>query len=81
MQLTEGRLADTITRHIRRIKHLQIAGVPGRNEPNRGEINYSYLFDLIDRLEFKGWVGCEYRPFGETLAGLGWATAYGIGSH
>jgi hydroxypyruvate isomerase len=80
MQLTEGRLADTITRHIRRIKHLQIAGVPGRNEPSRGEINYSYLFDLIDRLEFKGWVGCEYRPFGETVAGLGWATAYGIGS-
>jgi hydroxypyruvate isomerase len=80
MQLTEGRLADTITRHIRRIKHLQIAGVPGRNEPRRGEINYSYLFDLIDRLEFKGWVGCEYRPFGETVAGLGWATAYGIGS-
>ena len=80
MQLTEGRLADTITRHIRRIKHLQIAGVPGRNEPSRGEINYPYLFDLIDKLGFKGWVGCEYRPFGETVAGLGWATAYGIGS-
>jgi hydroxypyruvate isomerase len=79
MQLTEGRLADTLTRHIQRIKHLQIAGVPGRNEPNRGEINYPFLFDLIDRLEFKGWVGCEYRPFGETVAGLGWGTAYGIG--
>lgn len=79
LQLTEGRLADTITRNIRRIKHLQIAGVPGRNEPSRGEINYPYLFDLIDRLEFDGWVGCEYRPFGETVAGLGWAAAYGIG--
>jgi hydroxypyruvate isomerase len=60
LQLTEGRLADTITRNIRRIKHLQIAGVPGRNEPSRGEINYSYLFDLIDRLEFGGWVQLHF---------------------
>jgi hydroxypyruvate isomerase len=40
MQLTEGRLADTITRHIRRIKHLQIAGVPGRNEPSRARQSF-----------------------------------------
>jgi len=61
-----------------RIRHLQIAGVPGRNEPSRGEINYPFLFDLIDERGFTEWVGCEYRPFSDTLAGLCWAARYGI---
>ncbi len=78
-QLTEGRLADTLRETIRRVRHLQVSGVPGRNEPDGGEINYPYLFDLIDELGFTGWVGCEYRPRAGTLEGLGWAARYGIG--
>jgi hydroxypyruvate isomerase len=62
------------------IRHLQIAGVPGRNEPDIGEINYPYLFDLIDGLGFSGWVGCEYRPIAGTGKGLAWAAQYGITS-
>ncbi len=57
---------------------LRIAGVPERHEPDRGEIDYPYLFDLMDALGYEGWVGCEYRPAGDTWAGLGWARAYGI---
>lgn len=71
-QITEGDLAV----HIKDLKdithHIQIAGVPERHEPNVGEINYPYLFDLIDETGYDGWVGCEYRPKGETTAGLGW---------
>jgi hydroxypyruvate isomerase len=44
-----------------------------------GEINYPYLFALLDELGYEGWVGCEYRPRDGTLAGLGWAAPYGIG--
>jgi hydroxypyruvate isomerase len=44
-----------------------------------GEINYPYLFDLLDELGYRGWVGCEYRPREGTVQGLGWARAYGIG--
>jgi hydroxypyruvate isomerase len=51
---------------------VQVAGVPGRNEPDLGEVNCSYLFSLLDELEYGGWVGCEYRPRGDTLEGLGW---------
>lgn len=80
MQMTEGRLADTLRQHIHRVKHLQLAGVPGRHEPDIGEINYPYLFDLIDQLGFTGWIGCEYKPKGRTQDGLGWAAAYGITS-
>ena len=56
------------------------AGVPGRHEPVIGEINYPYLFALFDRLGYDGWVGCEYRPRGETCTGLDWAREYGIGN-
>jgi hydroxypyruvate isomerase len=79
MQMTEGRIADTLRQHIGRVRHLQLAGVPGRHEPDVGEINYPYLFALIDELGFDGWVGCEYRPRAGTLEGLGWAAPFGIG--
>jgi hydroxypyruvate isomerase len=86
IQMTEGRIADTLRTAAARksgpgqLKHIQIAGVPGRNEPDGGEINYPFVFDLIDELKFEGWVGCEYRPRGSTLDGLGWAGRYGIGA-
>ncbi|MBY3251111.1 2-oxo-tetronate isomerase [Rhizobium laguerreae] len=52
--------------------HIQIASVPSRNEPDREELNYPYLFGEIDRLGYDGFVGCEYIPRGHTLDGLGW---------
>ncbi|MBV9656294.1 MAG: hydroxypyruvate isomerase [Acetobacteraceae bacterium] len=71
-----GELAATFRRYKDRIAHVQIADNPGRNEPGTGEINYPFLFDLLDREGYSGWVGCEYKPATETSAGLGWASAY-----
>jgi hydroxypyruvate isomerase len=81
VQIMNGNLAETITENLPLIRHFQIAGVPGRHEPDHGEINYSFLFSLIDSLGYRGWIGCEYRPAGGTLDGLGWAFDYGIGGH
>ena len=53
--------------------------VPGRHEPQYGEVNMPHCFDAIDTLGYTGWVGCEYRPKGDTLEGLTWAYPYGIG--
>jgi hydroxypyruvate isomerase len=78
MQMLEGHLAETIRANIGLVRHFQVAGVPGRHEPAVGEINYPYLFDLMDVLDYRGWVGCEYRPKGNTWEGLGWASRYGI---
>ncbi len=78
-QIMNGDLAGAIRTYLPIIGHIQIAGVPGRHEPDVGEINYSYLFDLLDDLGYQGWIGCEYRPRGATLAGLSWAARYGIG--
>jgi hydroxypyruvate isomerase len=74
MQRMEGELAKTIERLLPRIAHLQIADNPGRNEPGTGEINYSFLFNFIDRIGYTGWVGAEYRPLTSTVAGLSWMT-------
>ena len=72
MQRMEGELAATITKNLARIAHIQLADNPGRNEPGTGEINYPFLFDLLDSLGYDGYVGCEYKPRTTTTAGLGW---------
>jgi hydroxypyruvate isomerase len=71
-QRMEGELAATLSKHLARIGHIQIADNPGRNEPGTGEINYAFLFAHLDKIGYCGWVGCEYKPAGVTEAGLGW---------
>ncbi|HMD63674.1 MAG TPA: 2-oxo-tetronate isomerase [Stellaceae bacterium] len=78
VQIMEGDLAHRIRALEGHYPHVQIAGNPGRHEPDIGEINYPFLFDLFDEIGYAGWIGCEYRPKGETKAGLGWAKRYGI---
>ena len=81
-QIVEGDLAKKLQKYLPAgaVGHMQIAGVPERHEPDVGEINHPYLFELIDRLGYGGWIGCEYRPRnatpGGTSAGLGWFQAY-----
>ena len=71
-QRMEGELCNTIRDLLPRIAHMQLADTPGRHEPGTGEINYPFLFALLDRLGYTGWVGCEYKPATTTEAGLGW---------
>lgn len=75
-QIVEGDLAMKLRRDIGGIGHVQIAGVPQRHEPDTGEVNYPYLFALLDELGYGGWIGCEYRPRGATSPGLGWVRSY-----
>ncbi len=82
-QIVEGDVAMKIRQYLPtgRVGHFQVAGVPERHEPDIGEMNYPYLFDVIDKVStecgWDGWVGCEYRPRlgeqpGGTSNGLGW---------
>ena len=46
--------------------HIQIAQVPGRNEPDSaGELNYNYLFNTLENYGYLGYIGCEYKPLGQ----------------
>lgn len=76
MQIMEGNLAHTIQENLDAISHIQIADNPGRHEPGTGEINHPFLFKFLDEVGYKGWVGCEYVPAGDTVAGLGWIKPY-----
>ena len=76
MQIMEGDLANKLSRLSSFIGHIQIADNPGRHEPGTGEINYTFLFDLLDQQGYDGWVGCEYLPLGDTYKGLGWLATY-----
>jgi len=82
-QIVEGDLSAKLRQYLPtgRVGHLQIAGVPERHEPDVGELDFAYLFGVIDEVAaqcgWEGWVGCEYRPRrgaqpGGTSAGLGW---------
>jgi hydroxypyruvate isomerase len=73
-QVTEGDLAMKLRHWLPtgRVGHIQFAGVPDRHEPDVGELNYGYLFQLIDELGYAGVLGAEYRPRAGTSEGLGW---------
>ncbi|WP_119392250.1 2-oxo-tetronate isomerase [Taklimakanibacter lacteus] len=76
-QMSRGAVAQTLRKHFPIIGHIQIAGVPGRNEPDQNqELNAPYLLKLIDELGYDGWIGCEYRPRAATGDGLGWLKPY-----
>ena len=62
MQRMEGNLAETITRLLPRIGHVQIADPPGRGEPGTGEVDYGFVLRLLERSGYGGWVGLEYNP-------------------
>lgn len=77
-QIQEGDVAMAIREFGGLAKHYQIASPPDRAEPDNGEMNYQFLFEEIDRTGYAGWIGCEYIPRGETVAGLGWVEACGV---
>jgi hydroxypyruvate isomerase len=80
-----GRMGEDILVALERnmpfIGHVQIAAVPDRGEPDRRSVDYDAVFATLDRLAYAGWIGCEYRPRGDTTAGLDWADKLGFPLH
>lgn len=79
VQIICGDLLARLGKFLPVIGHVQIAAVPSRAEPDEGEVNYPAVFDALDRLGYRGWVGCEYKPRGRTEDGFGWGRRYGLG--
>jgi hydroxypyruvate isomerase len=75
MHLMGEDLAETIKDHRSSIAHMQLADAPGRHEPGTGKIDYAALFELIDRVGYTGWIGCEYNPLTSTERSLKWCPA------
>jgi hydroxypyruvate isomerase len=77
-QIVHGDVTMRLREMMPIISHIQIASVPSRNEPGSEELNYPFLFAELDRLGYAGFVGCEYRPRGKTVDGLGWFKSYAV---
>lgn len=75
-QIQLGNVTRTVVEAAPHVRVFHIADNPGRHEPGSGEINYPWLLGHLDRLGYGGWIGCEYKPAGDTVAGLGWAKAW-----
>lgn len=76
VQIMEGDLTRRIERLAGRIVHVQLAGVPERHEPDQSEVDLAHVIGVLDRVDYAGWVGCEYHPAGRTRDGLGWFAAF-----
>ncbi len=74
----QGDVLTRLHKFYDRIGHVQIAAVPSRAEPDEGEIAYPAIFKALDDLGYEGWIGCEYRPRGDTDAGLAWVKTLGV---
>lgn len=72
LQIVEGDITMKYRQYQAEVGHVQIASVPERCEPDSGEVNYPYLFEMLDASGYDAWVGCEYRPRADTSAGLRW---------
>ena len=80
LQIMEGNLGSNLAKYFEHISHIQFSSVPGRHEPQFGEVNCFYLFEQLERMGYDGYIGCEYRPKEDVEKGLTWAHRYGIGN-
>jgi hydroxypyruvate isomerase len=75
-QILHGDIITNLRLHKQDIGHIQVAGVPDRTEPDRGELDFARIAQELVSLGYNGTVGCEYRPASTPEAGLGWARPY-----
>lgn len=76
VQRTNGDICRHFLANADNIGHIQIANPPHRYEPDNGEINFSYIFDLLKSKGYSGWIGCEYKPSTTTSQTLEWAKEF-----
>jgi 2-dehydrotetronate isomerase len=76
--IEEGDVSMAIREFGGLARHYQVANPPDRGEPDAGELDYRHLFKEIRDTGYAGYVGCEYKPRGQTSAGLGWITRCGL---
>ncbi|MBR4235712.1 MAG: TIM barrel protein [Clostridia bacterium] len=62
-QIMEGNIVQNLTRNVRDIAHVHIAGNPGRHEPyENSELDYSTVLKALKAAGYEGYVGLEYLP-------------------
>ncbi len=75
-QVMEGDLIRALNDNLDILGHIQIANPPQRLDPGAGEINFDYVFQMIDGMGYEGWIGSEYKPLTATKESLDWFEPY-----
>jgi hydroxypyruvate isomerase len=74
--MSGANVLDAFARHRDEVAHIQVADVPGRNEPGSGDMPWPAIGHAIAHSGYAGWIGCEYRPRTTTTAGLDWQSEF-----
>jgi hydroxypyruvate isomerase len=69
--------AQTVDSYLATAGHVQLAGHPGRHEPDEMLLSLIEPGGAISDAPYEGWVGCEYIPAVSTVEGLGWLDRIG----
>ena len=71
MQIMEGDVIRTIQQYHRHFGHYHTAGNPGRHEIDSSqELNYPAIIRAIAQTGYAGYIGQEFVPTGDPVAGL-----------
>ncbi len=62
--------------HAGHTAHIQLADAADRGEPDSPQMQA--FLAAVEGMDWPGFVGCEYRPRGDTVSGLGWAIPHGL---
>ena len=76
VQIMQGDIINRIKDCFNQIGHLQIASVPDRAEPDKGELDYATVISALDEMGYHGFLGAEYKPSGNTADHLGWLDVF-----
>lgn len=72
-QILTGDAVGTFQKHAPLVRHIQIAGLPGRHEPvTGGGLDMRAFLGAVAASGYGGWISAEYHPAITTEAGLGW---------
>lgn len=69
-QIGEGNLIELIRRSGPAIGEIQVADVPGRQQPGTGEINYRAIARALNEVGYEGTVAMEAWASGDSIAAL-----------
>ncbi|WP_280449552.1 hydroxypyruvate isomerase family protein [Nocardia brasiliensis] len=61
-----------IAAHTARIAHVQIADNDGRHEPGTGDLPLDQQLGALEVGGYRGWVGLEYKPSGDSAESFAW---------
>ena len=72
IQINQGNVMNRFADNLPYIGHVQIASVKGRCEPDKGELDFSYIIPEIYKIGYEGLIGAEYKPRTTTDEGIAW---------